>query len=470
MVRVHLTNRFGLAPVTFDHVTIGRQAAGAALIGPPATVTFGGKRSVTAAPGHDVVSDPVAFSYQAFQNLAVSVYVSKNAGMPTEHYEGRQTSYFTPDAAGDHTANTEGAAFSLYNSTRPFVNGLDVVAPASTGAVVAFGDSITDGYQGQAPAGIPASPEGYNENRRWPDDLARLLIAARINLSVLNAGISGNRVLLDGAVGGNPDTYGRQRTFTPEAGRPRASGNDHGDLARGDKRHRAVAHGHGCPDRNRLREGHRADARRRPESAAGTLTPSGGDATSSYGGTAANQEREDVNAWIRANSPADGVIDFDTAVRDPSDPSRINPDFDGGDHLHLNPAGYQAMANAVDLALLRRADCTLPALQLTASPRRVEARKRVILHFHVTARQGRHANPVNDAVIAIGGDRLHVNHLGRASITVCFPRSGRIRVRVTAIGYLPSTATITAISKPAVSDARGSTGKGHDSDGRADGD
>ena len=128
------------------------------------------------------------------------------------------------------------------------------------------------------------------------------------------------------------------------------------------------------------------------------------------------------------------------------------------------------MANAVDLALLRRADCTLPALQLTASPRRVEARKRVILHFHVTARQGRHANPVNDAVIAIGGDRLHVNHLGRASITVRFPRSGRIRVRVTAIGYLPSTATITAISKPAVSDARGAHGKGHDSDGRADGD
>ena len=128
MVRVHLTNRFGLAPVTFDHVTIGRQAAGAALIGPPATVTFGGKRSVTAAPGHDVVSDPVAFSYQAFQNLAVSVYASKTRHAATEHYEGRQTSYFTPDAAGDHTANTEGAAFSLYNSTRPFVNGLDVVA------------------------------------------------------------------------------------------------------------------------------------------------------------------------------------------------------------------------------------------------------------------------------------------------------------------------------------------------------
>ncbi len=154
-VRVHLTNRFGTAPVTFDHVTIGRQAAGAALIGAPATVVFGGKSSVTVAPGQDVLSDPVAFSYQAFQNLAVSVYVSQNAGMPTEHYEGRQTSYFTPDGAGDHAADTDGAAFALYNSTRPFVDGLDVVAPAPTGAVVAFGDSITDGYQGQAPAGHP---------------------------------------------------------------------------------------------------------------------------------------------------------------------------------------------------------------------------------------------------------------------------------------------------------------------------
>ena len=155
-----------------------------------------------------MVSDPVEFPFKAFQTLAVSVFVRGDAGLPTEHYTARQTSYFTPDGAGNDAADRDGSAFTLYNSTRPFVVGLDVLASSNTGAVVAFGDSITDGFQGRAPAGVPASPQGFNQNRRWPDDLARRLIAHHIRLSVLNAGISGNRVLRTGTAGGGPDVYG----------------------------------------------------------------------------------------------------------------------------------------------------------------------------------------------------------------------------------------------------------------------
>ncbi len=163
------------------------------------------------------------------------------------------------------------------------------------------------------------------------------------------------------------------------------------------------------------------------------------------------------------------MIDFDAAVRDPSDPSRINPSFDGGDHLHFNPAGYQAMANAIKLGLLRRASCIFPALKLAVSPRHVQAGKRVTLHFSVTGSQGRRTAPVVDAVITLAGHRLHTNPLGRASITRRFVRPGPIRVRVSAVGYRPVTTTIYVVAKPTRPEER-PRGSSRDGDGDADSD
>ena len=125
-----------------------------------------------------------------------------------EHYTARQTSYITAQDAGDQSADTSGSAFTVQTTTRPYVDGIDVLAPDSSGAVVALGDSITDGYQGEPPDSVPEVASTLNKNGRWTDDLARRLIAAHIPLSVLNEGISGNKVLHNGAVGGNDDAYG----------------------------------------------------------------------------------------------------------------------------------------------------------------------------------------------------------------------------------------------------------------------
>ena len=353
--RVRLSNRFGTVPVTFAHVTIARRAMEAGLV--PDTVvplTFGGRQSVTVARGQGVVSDPIGFSFDAFQSLAVSVFVTGDVGKPTEHFTARQTSYLTPEDVGDHTEDVDGGAFTQRTTTRPLVTGIDVLAPPSNGAIVALGDSITDGYQ-ELPSGPPESPEGIDADGRWPDVLARRLRAANRPLSVLNAGISGNRVLRDGTVGGNLDLYGPAAIRRLDADVLSQAGvtavivfegnNDMletpnatvEELLGGYREVIDVLHSRGL----RVLQG--------------PLTPVGGLAGAP---SDAAPKRQAVNTWIREQSPADAVIDFDSAVRDPADPSRINPAFDGGDHLHFNLAGYLAMGNAVPLELLFDPACT----------------------------------------------------------------------------------------------------------------
>jgi lysophospholipase L1-like esterase len=448
-VRVHLSNRFGSGPVTFMRVTIGKQSSGAALAGKPAPLTFGGGSSVTVPASQDVVSDPVSFSYQAFQTLAVSVYVAGNAGFPTEHYTGRQASYFTSDGAGDHSSDATGAAFTLNNSTRPFVDGIDVLAPSSAGAVVAFGDSITDGFQGQPPAGVPANPQGYNQNRRWPDDFARRLVAAHIPLSVLNAGISGNRVLLDGTAGGGPDVYGPAALtrlgpdVLDKAGVTTVIWlegiNDIGQTP--------------TPTVAQLINGYKQGIARMHAAGLrvvmGTLTPAGGNPQGNYGTAQGEAMRQQVNQWIRTQKLADGVIDFDKAVRDPADPSRINPAYDGGDHLHFNPAGYQVMADGVNLALLRRAGCPTPTLRLSVTPSTVRLGRRIMLRFRVIALEGGRAVPVPAAAITIAGHLVRSGAQGRARVSLRFTHVGRAIARVTALGFRPGTASITVARRQA---------------------
>ena len=357
-LRVHLTNRFGTKPVTFAETTVAIQGAGASLAGPAAPVTFGGSGSVTVAPGKSVISDPVSFTFTAMQTLAVSMFVSNDPGKPTEHYTARQTSYLTDPGTGDHAADPTATAFTQQDTSRPYVEGIDVIAPASAGAVVTLGDSITDGYQGVAPPALGEVKSTLDTNGRWPDDLARRVIAANMPLSVLNAGISGNRVLHNGVRGGNTDTYGPSvlnrlnDDVLYQAGVTTVIWlegiNDIGQKPYATATQIEAGYG---------------EAIARMHAAGltvlqGTLTPSGGNAVASYGDKAANREREQINHWIVTRSPADGVINFAAAVQDPSDHSIIKPAYDGGDHLHFNPAGYKAMANAVNLTLLRQATCT----------------------------------------------------------------------------------------------------------------
>ncbi|MDR3665112.1 MAG: SGNH/GDSL hydrolase family protein [Mycobacterium sp.] len=352
--RVRLSNRFGTAPVTFTHSTIAHRAAAAALVPDTTELTFGGRQAVTAAPGQDVVSDPAQLSFDAFEPLAVSMYVAGDIGLPTEHYAARQTSYLTPEGTGDHTTDVDGVAFTQRTTARPFVEGIEVQAPRSTGAVVTLGDSITDGYQA-TPTGMPEAVEGIDVDGRWPDNLARRLLAGNRRLAVLNAGISGNRVMLDATVGGHPDVYGPaaiHRLDTDVLNQPGVT-----TVLLLEGINDLIMSPSAAPDelvggyRQLIDRAHARGLR----VLQGTITPIGGMAGATPDGEA---KRQTVNAWTRTQSPADGVIDFDAAVRDPADPSRINPAYDGSDHLHFNLAGYQAMGAAVPIEQLLDPVCS----------------------------------------------------------------------------------------------------------------
>jgi lysophospholipase L1-like esterase len=213
-----------------------------------------------------------------------------------------------------------------------FLARVEVAAPERVGAIVAFGDSITDGTR--------STP---NTNNRWPDQLAKRLAASSTKLGVLNEGIAGNRVLCDGA--GVSALARFDRDVLVQTGATHVvvleSINDIGigrnspspsaaDLIVAHRQLIDRAHAHGL-----LIYG-------------ATLTPFEGAAYATPEGEA---KRQALNDWIRTSKAYDGVVDFDAAVRDPAAPARIQQRFNPGDNLHMNDAGYQAMADAIDLGL-----------------------------------------------------------------------------------------------------------------------
>jgi lysophospholipase L1-like esterase len=351
-LRVHLSNRFGLLPVTLGPVTVGVRSSGAGLVpGTERGVNFNGQTTVTIPAGGDVVSDPVPLTFAAFQELAVSVVVPGIVVDPTEHFITRQTSYLSPLLSGDHSTDTSGSAFTqtttgTHSTGWYFLDGIDVLAPGDVGAVVAFGDSITDGYQGTVSSTEELST--IDANGPYPDGLARRLISAQVPLSVLDAGIGSNMLLMSEGPSG-PSGLSRFATDALD----QAGVTDVivleglNDIVAGATASQLIG-----AYEELISQAHAAGVRIQ----LGTLTPTAG---SEYIGTANdNAVREQVNQWIRTQHLSDGVIDFDTTVADPNDPSQISPAYDGGDHLHFNPAGYQAMANAINIGSIARPACT----------------------------------------------------------------------------------------------------------------
>ena len=342
------------APVTLGPVTIGLRGPGASLLaGSERPVTFGGRPTLVISAGANAISDPVKLSFGAFHDLAVSVYVPGTITNPVEHLSTRQTSYLSPSGSGDHAGESSGAAFTQkttgqFSTGWYLLDGIDVPAPGSTGAVVAFGDSITDGYQAQ-PNGTEQLST-IDNNGRYPDDLQRRLIAANIPLSVLNAGIGGNQLLLSGLPLLGPSGLTRLR---PDA-LAQAGVTDVivlegiNDIAHGATASQLIA-GY----EQLITSAHAAGVAIQ----LGTLTPTGGASLPAYAGPGAVAVRGEVNQWIRTQRYSDGIVDFDAAVRDSHDPGAVNPAYDGGDHIHFDPAGYRALAQAINLALLARPNC-----------------------------------------------------------------------------------------------------------------
>lgn len=345
-VRVRISNRYGVAPLRFTTVHIARPVspASAAIVpGTDKVVTFAGATDVTVPNGSDYISDPVAFPVTALSDLAITMHLETVPTQQTGHPGSRATSYL---AHGDVVAAESLPDAKTINHWY-FIAGVDVPATSQAGAVVVFGDSITDGYGTTT-----------NGNDRWPDHLAKRFQASAPtqSLSVLNHGIGGNHLLTDGL---GPNALARfphdallqpgVRTIIVFEGV-----NDLGGLTRlgevSEAEHKNLVHRMIASYEQMIARAHANGIK----IIGATITPFVG-SDYYHPGPATEADRQAVNEWIRKPGNFDGVIDFDSVVRDPQRPERLLPTFDCGDHLHPSLAGYAAMANAVPLDLLQPA-------------------------------------------------------------------------------------------------------------------
>jgi lysophospholipase L1-like esterase len=328
--RVQISNVFGSQPLTVSHVHIAAASSptdSAIDPGSDQTVTFSGQNSATIAPGALVASDAVAFPVAALSDVAISIYFPQPTdSAATCHQTGLQTSYIASgNVGGSATLSGAQTTQSYY-----FLTNLDVQNSAAEGAVATLGASITDGIASSS-----------DHNRRWPNDLAVRLANAGRTIGVLNQGISGNQLLVDGA--GQSALHRFQRdvlsqpgirwvTFSDDPVNDLGDSHPSGDqLIAGLKQLITMAHQSGV------------------KILCATLTPFEG---AGYWSSTEEVGRGAYDDFVRsANSGCDGVIDLDAATHDPANPTRYLPAYDSGDHLHPNEAGLQAMADALDLSL-----------------------------------------------------------------------------------------------------------------------
>jgi len=339
-LRVHLSNRFGTVAAHFTSVHVAKAVGvGSAkiLTRSDQEVLFSGKPDVTVPEGADYVSDVIEFPAAALSDVAITLHMDSTAKGITGHPGSRANSFL----ARGNAVNAEDFPDAKKFTRWYFIAGIDVVAPPEAFAIVALGDSITDGHG--------ATTDG---NNRWPDLLAKRLQAsvATRRIGVVNEGIGGNRLLIRGIAENALARF------------------DHDVLAQAGVRWVILLEG--INDLGMLtHEGEVSDAEHQAEMKrvigayeqilarahvqgikviGGTLTPFVGSAF--YHPNEKNEaDRQAVNQWIRTHF--DRVIDFDKVVRDPAHPEMMLPEFDSGDHLHPGPAGYAAMAEAIPVSL-----------------------------------------------------------------------------------------------------------------------
>lgn len=335
-LRLRLTNEYGAQPLAVGAARVALlNADGAVVAGSERSLTFSGTANATLPPGAPLVSDPVALPTKALAHLRISLYLPADTHGCTCHMSGSELVRVTP---GD--ATRESGPLTGPETYRAFLSAVEVETTASPAPViVAFGDSITDGF---------TSTNGANH--RWPDRLAERLVGkwpAR-PVGVVNAGIGGNRVLSDGA--------------WPIFGQSALTRFDRDVLSVPGATHVVVLEGvndlgsskTNPPTAEALIAGYRQIISRSHAHGlkviGATVLPYGGAA---YFGAPGEAVRQAVNRWIRTSKAFDGVIDLDAAIRDPARPERMRANLQSGDWLHPNDAGYRVMGDAVDLTPFR---------------------------------------------------------------------------------------------------------------------
>jgi lysophospholipase L1-like esterase len=346
-VRALISNVYGTAPVTIGagHIAL-RDKEGAIQTSSGGALTFSSRPTMTIPAGAVVYGDPVNLTVPQMADLAIDLYLpgsTNTATMFTVHNGAFQTNYISE--TGNHVGK-----ITLSNASKIqnwfLLSRVEVVSPDATGAVVAFGDSITDGTR--------STPD---TNSRWPDLFAKRLLAQGLKMGVLNAAIAGNRVLSEANVPAGIDVRAVVAGVNALARFERHAlsqpGITHIIVLEGIN-DIGVARQNPTPTAEDLIAGHKQlieQAHTRGLKIYGaTLTPFYGAA---YYTDIGEAKRQALNEWIRTGKGYDAVIDFDKATRDPSNPKMFLPVYDSCDHLHPSDAGYKAMADAIDLSLFR---------------------------------------------------------------------------------------------------------------------
>ena len=343
-LRVEFSNRYGDEAMTIGTAAIAMAGKDGAIdAGSSTPLTFGGEDSISIPPGALVWSDPVDFTVDDLTEVSVSIYLPDITPLTTWHNDGRQTAYISNN--GDFTGDETFEAATTTNA-RLFLSGIQVEMEGDGRSIVLFGDSITDGDS--------STP---NENNRWPDVLAERIVAAGSDVGVLNEGISGARILRD-RMGDNALARFEDDVLSHPQADTVVLMMGINDIGWPDSP--LVPEGEPAPSAEDIIAGYKqliARAHMNDMKIIGaTLTPFentfAGGPLSSYYNEDKEAKREAVNDWIRNSGEFDGVVDFDALLRDESSPKKIKAEYDSGDHLHPNDAGYEAMANAVDLKML----------------------------------------------------------------------------------------------------------------------
>jgi lysophospholipase L1-like esterase len=339
--RVTLSNAYGNMSLKIGAAHLAVRSKDSAIVaGSDRALLFNGRPAVAIPPGAQMLSDPVDLDIPQLGDLAVSIHIAAETGQLTTHATGLHTTYVASGNVAAQPMLTDATMTRSYY----FLSAVEITAPTDAGAIVAYGDSITDG-----------ATSTNDANASWPSALAARILSApgAPKLTVLNQGISGNRLLTDGAgvnalarfdrdvlgmsgvkwlillegindIGGTTGTRGNappQNPVTPD------------ELIAVMKQMIDRAHAHGI------------------RVIGATLTPYEG---ATYYSEKGEEVRQAVNRWIRTSGGFDAVVDFDKATQDPSNPKTFKTGFNNGDHLHPNDAGYKAMADAVDLKMFSK--------------------------------------------------------------------------------------------------------------------